>query len=464
MISIGTSYNVTQPESSETSPKIIPLRPVPAPQPSAPDPGSDSEPTWPIKYTKGGAVVRVFRSVAKTGYTFFTVAYYQHGARRRENLADESEARARARDVLASLVDGEVDAASMRLQDVRAYQSANALLTGTGVSLETACREYAQAFALLRSLPRTVPVTQAVAEYVERHAQLIEGRTIAEACHELLETKRAGRATSAGAKAKKVSAKYIQQLRICLDKLQTQIAGPITDLTGKRVNEFLLALKTPSGEAVSGRTRNNYAEAIRQLLRFAKKQKYIPHDSAAADELEKCAEDDFAIEIFTPEELKKLLSKAATDLAPVIAIGAFAGLRYFELTRLDWSEVNLKAGHIEVKARKAKTRSRRLVPLCKALAAWLRNYRKPEGPVWPLAATYLSQRLLECAAAAGVTWKHNALRHSFISYRVAEVKNVDHVALEAGNSPDMIFQHYRELVTENAAKVWFGLTPAKAKA
>jgi hypothetical protein len=49
--------------------------------------------------------------------------------------------------------------------------------------------------------------------------------------------------------------------------------------------------------------------------------------------------------------------------------------------------------------------------------------------------------------AAGVNWKHNALRHSFITYRIAEVKNVDKVALESGNSPDIIFQHYRELVS-----------------
>jgi hypothetical protein len=38
-------------------------------------------------------------------------------------------------------------------------------------------------------------------------------------------------------------------------------------------------------------------------------------------------------------------------------------------------------------------------------------------------------------------WKHNALRHSFISYRVADIQNVAQVALEAGNSPGMIFGH-----------------------
>lgn len=61
-------------------------------------------------------------------------------------------------------------------------------------------------------------------------------------------------------------------------------------------------------------------------------------------------------------------------------------------------------------------------------------------------------------------WKHNALRHWFISYRVAKIKNVNEVAMEAGNSLDMIFKHYRELVTEKEADAWFGVTPVAVEA
>ena len=51
------------------------------------------------------------------------------------------------------------------------------------------------------------------------------------------------------------------------------------------------------------------------------------------------------------------------------------------------------------------------------------------------------------------------LRHSFISYRIASVKSADQVALEAGNSPSIIFKHYRELTTESEADKWFGILP-----
>jgi len=43
---------------------------------------------------------------------------------------------------------------------------------------------------------------------------------------------------------------------------------------------------------------------------------------------------------------------------------------------------------------------------------------------------------------------------------MAETKSAAEVALEAGNSPKMLFEHYRELVTEAEAKEWFGLRPS----
>jgi hypothetical protein len=51
----------------------------------------------------------------------------------------------------------------------------------------------------------------------------------------------------------------------------------------------------------------------------------------------------------------------------------------------------------------------------------------------------------------------NRLRHSFISYRLALVKNPAEVSLECGNSPAMIFQHYRERVTPGQAEQWFAI-------
>ena len=61
-------------------------------------------------------------------------------------------------------------------------------------------------------------------------------------------------------------------------------------------------------------------------------------------------------------------------------------------------------------------------------------------------------------------WKINGLRHSYISYRVAATRDVAAVALESGNSPTIIFQHYRELATEAEAAEWFSIVPAGSDA
>jgi hypothetical protein len=58
-----------------------------------------------------------------------------------------------------------------------------------------------------------------------------------------------------------------------------------------------------------------------------------------------------------------------------------------------------------------------------------------------------------------LAWPHNVLRHSYISYRLAHIQNANQVALEAGNSPTIIFKHYRELVSLESAEQWFAIKP-----
>ena len=47
--------------------------------------------------------------------------------------------------------------------------------------------------------------------------------------------------------------------------------------------------------------------------------------------------------------------------------------------------------------------------------------------------------------------------------QVAKIKSADHVVLEAGNSPSIIFKHYRELTTEDQADKWFGIVPKEGQ-
>jgi hypothetical protein len=121
-----------------------------------------------------------------------------------------------------------------------------------------------------------------------------------------------------------------------------------------------------------------------------------------------------------------------------------------------------------VKGAKAKTRQRRLVPISANLQAWLASHKKKSGPVAGFAncskqLLWLVEEINDEAApdSPKFTWKRNGLRHSFISYRLAEIQSADKVALEAGNSPQMVFKHYRELVRPEDAKAWFAVMPTQ---
>ena len=100
-----------------------------------------------------------------------------------------------------------------------------------------------------------------------------------------------------------------------------------------------------------------------------------------------------------------------------------------------------------------------MVPLTDNLKAWLAPWRTATGRI--ITRKGVSGSLCELGLKAKIEggWKKNALRHSYISYRVALTGDVARTALESGNSPKMIFRHYREVVDEEAANAWFAITP-----
>src|SRR5262249_27537668 len=138
----------------------------------------------------------------------------------------------------------------------------------------------------------------------------------------------------------------------------------------------------------------------------------------------------------------------------MLTIGAFAGLRDAEIKRLDWSEVDLARGYIEVQAAKAKSARRRIIPIQPNLGAWLAPYSERNGMVVPVNAR---KKLDKVRKAAGLArWPTNGLRHSYASYRLAAIHDAPRVAAELGHTgPQMLYNTYRELVLpEDAERYW----------
>ena len=90
------------------------------------------------------------------------------------------------------------------------------------------------------------------------------------------------------------------------------------------------------------------------------------------------------------------------------------------------------------------------------LSAWLAPYRVKSGPIFDIAP---DNRIEKVVKASGVKWKRNGLRHSFGSYRMEQTKNEGQVALEMGNSPTVVKDHYMEIVDERAAQEYWSIRP-----
>jgi hypothetical protein len=94
---------------------------------------------------------------------------------------------------------------------------------------------------------------------------------------------------------------------------------------------------------------------------------------------------------------------------------------------------------------------------------WLAPYRGSTGRVFQ-GGEEAAYRTIAFAKKLGVQWPNNALRHSYASYRLEQIQDVARVAIEIGNSPQMIVKHYRELVDERDAAAWFSIVPPAAAA
>jgi integrase len=423
-----------------------------------------SKPKFPITVKRGHTVVKIYRTPSR-GCEAFTVSYYLGDKRQRVTFADLGLAMTEAETVATKLSTGELDVLTLTSNNRLAYVRAVEALKPTGQPLEVAAIHYAEAFKILDG----DNIIEAARYFAKRHPSKMPQKTVMEVIHELLVTK----------EQDGVSDVYLKDLRGRLGRFERTFKDRISLVTGAEVDDFLRGLKSEAKTAgeipqmLSGKSRNNYRRAIGTLFNFAEARGYLAKGLGEMDSVSLAKEKDGEIEIFRPEVMAMLLEAAKPALIPFLTIGAFAGVRHAELQRLDWADVRLDDGFIEIKASKAKSRrtrtaSRRLAPIQDNLKRWLTPLRKAGGAICNYAnmskqllwlSEAVDKKLKAADATAAFVWKHNALRHSFISYRVAQTQNVAQVALEAGNSPRVVFSNYRELVRPAEAKAWFSIEP-----
>jgi integrase len=395
---------------------------------------------FPIVVKRGSSVVKIYRDRKTTG-TYYRVAYHIGGRRHRLNFNDLEKATSEAEAKASQLSRGDVDAMQLSGKDRLVYGRAVEAIREYGVPLDAAALEYSEARKILDG----VGLVDAARFYARHHGREVKRKAVPDAVREMIEAKKIGG----------VSEVYLNDLRYRLGMFADCFQCNLVSLTPDDIQSFFDSIN------LSARSFNNFLSTLKTFCRFAQDRGWLSKEVDLLSGVKRRKEKRAPVEILTPREMVALLEHATPEIAPCFALGAFAGLRSEEILRLEWADVTRRPGFIEVAAHKAKTATRRLVPITQNLTYWLGPLRA-NGLVWQNTKAMFHKTRLRVAAAAGVKWKQNVLRHSFISYRLAEIQDVNRVALEAGNSPQMIFRHYRELATPEQAATWFAIAPQAA--
>ncbi len=254
--------------------------------------------------------------------------------------------------------------------------------------------------------------------------------------------------------ARGVSTGYLATLRAMHTVVARWTATPAAAMTAANCEVFLASLDCAAV------TKNNYLQLLRMAFRFARRRKLLSKDCDGPDVAERVIQPPSEPALHSPDELRRWFRELPPATWGCVALVAQCGVRLAEAGRMNVTDLALPERRATVSAGKAKTRARRIVPLCDSAREWLtESVAGPLGPLWSGSRMDLAEEIRNARRRAGVPAKRNGLRHSFISYRLAIVQSEAQVALEAGTSPECIFRHYREPATPEAAREWFAVAP-----
>jgi integrase len=216
------------------------------------------------------------------------------------------------------------------------------------------------------------------------------------------------------------------------------------------------------------RSKKNRLDTWRAFFVWCQQRGYLPAGPLVIDGIESPRMSRITPSTWSPDELHALLRAVRLDYLPWLALAAWAGIRTEEIcpdrksakSPLLWSDFRWDRGIIIVRAETSKTGQRRIVPILPPVAALLPHDRV--GRVGPLLPPHQPPKGGEMAETTRLGrlvggWKRNALRHSFISYRAAQVGSVAQAALEAGHSESVSRRAYQDAKSPDEAAKWFAI-------
>jgi len=183
-----------------------------------------------------------------------------------------------------------------------------------------------------------------------------------------------------------------------------------------------------------------------------------------------------AVRVADMEEVMFLLQNVREEYRLWLVLGLFAGLRPEEVAPeksrgrrgINREEIDLETKTIYISREVAgKTGKARRVPFCQNFEKWLSwaGWGSSDlGSVKRWSSnkdreTTRLGKLMNEEWGRNEGWPQDILRHTYASNRNAVIQNLPQLAVELGNSVDVIHDHYNQPLPKEVGEVFFALTP-----
>ena len=389
---------------------------------------------FPLRYGRGTQKVSLYSPTPALPY--YRLAYRMGGKRLQRTFKNFEKAKKEATAIADKLASGEVTVAEVTASEVVQLRTAQEQLSSTGVRLDTAVGRYANAVGKLGE----VKLDEAVEFYLRHHDQQTEEINVVQLVERFLEYKKASGASGV----------YQRDLRYRTRSFVKFHPESVASLSAEVMSAYFSELR------FEPQNHNNQLRVICTLINFAQSQGYLPDTIDLLKAVSRKKVRKASYPIYQPHEFEALLDGASDEMIPPLVLLGFCGVRPNEMRRLSWRDIRFESRTLVIDAMKAKTASRRTVPICGAASMWLDQFKGSEGPIWGRKSDYWSKALNRLHRKVGVKQLPNGLRHSYISYRLTLTGDVNRTALEAGNSANVIHSNYHALVEDpREADHWF---------
>ena len=256
------------------------------------------------------------------------------------------------------------------------------------------------------------------------------------------------------------SAHYEKSMRYYLNGFMVSVGRdiPIGDITREQITHYVYTTNADVGSV----TKKSILTHLSVLFNFAIKEEML-----GLNPVEKITRPTIPFNkphVLTPEDFNRLLHRCLAnrwyDRLVVFVLVGFCGIRVEEASRLSWSHLHLDKSIVEIPAEFAKKARFRNNPIPPNAMTWLKRV-EDKRRTGPLIDGRWKSTLRSVIQSAKIDYRQNCIRHSFCSYALSSGWKLAEVISYMGHSgsPSVIFSHYRNVVSEEDGKRWFGLVP-----